>query len=74
MSWHFGVLYAKVEKIYLNEYDRVSVLKELNAKYKELFELGFFDFKGMKIPLTGNYKEHGTYKEILEILKEYKCK
>ena len=56
------------------KFGKDRVLKELNAKYKELFELGFFDFKGMKIPLTGNYKEHGTYKEILEILKEYKCK
>ena len=56
------------------KFGKDRVLKELNAKYKELFELGFFDFKGMKIPLTGNYKEHGTYKEILKIIKEYKCK
>ena len=56
------------------KFGKDRVLKELNDEYKELFEIGFFDFKGMKIPLTGNYKEHGTYKEILEILKEYKCK
>ncbi len=56
------------------KFGKDRVLKELNDKYKELFEIGFIDIKGMKIPLTGNYKEHGTYKEILEILKEYKCK
>ena len=56
------------------KFGKDRVLKELNDEYKELFEIGFFDFKGMKIPLTGNYKDYGTYKEILEILKEYKCK
>ena len=56
------------------KFGKDRVLKELNAKYKELFELGFFDFKGMKIPLTGNCEDYGTYKEILKIIKEYKCK
>ncbi|MGJ0333189.1 hypothetical protein NG752_04055 [Aliarcobacter cryaerophilus] len=56
------------------KFGKDRVLKELNDKYKELFEVGFFDFKGMKIPLNGDYKDYGTYKEILEILKEYKCK
>ena len=56
------------------KFGKDRVLKELNDKYKELFEVGFIDIKGMKIPLTGNYKEHGTFKEILKIIKEYKCK
>ena len=56
------------------KFGKDRVLKELNDEYKELFEIGFFDFKGMKIPLTGNYEDYGTYKEILKIIKEYKCK
>ena len=56
------------------KFGKDRVLKELNDKYKELFEIGFFDFKGMKIPLTGDYKDYGTFKEILKIIKEYKCK
>ena len=56
------------------KFGKDRVLKELNDKYKELFEVGFIDIKGMKIPLNGDYKDYGTYKEILEILKEYKCK
>ena len=49
-------------------------MNNINDEYKELFEIGFFDFKGMKIPLTGNCEDYGTYKEILKIIKEYKCK
>ena len=56
------------------KFGKDRVLKELNDEYKELFERGFFDFKGMKIPLSGNYEDYGTYKEILKIIKEYKCK
>jgi hypothetical protein len=64
-----------LKKIFLlPKNELINYLKELNNEYKELFEIGFFDFKGMKIPLTGNYEDYGTYKEILKIIKEYKCK
>ena len=56
------------------KFGKDRVLKELNDEYKELFERGFFDFKGMKIPLSGNYKDYGTYKEILEIVNSYDTK
>lgn len=54
-----------------SKFGKDRVIKELNYKYKELFEIGFFDVKGMKIPLTGDYKEHGTFKEILEMVNSY---
>ena len=41
---------------------------------QEVFILATLPDQSQKIPLTGNYKEHGTYKEILKIIKEYKCK
>ena len=53
------------------KFGKERVLQELNDKYRELFEIGFFDFKGLKIPLDGDYKEYGTFKEILEIINEY---
>lgn len=54
------------------KFGKDRVLQELNNKYKELFEIGFFDFKGWKIPLKGDYKEYGTFNEILEIVNEFR--
>ena len=53
------------------KFGKDRVLKELNDKYKELFEIGYFDIKGLKLPLYGDYKEHGTYKELIKILDNY---
>lgn len=55
------------------KFGKDRVLKELDGKFIELFDIGyFFDAKGMKIPLTGNYKDYGTFKELLEIINDYK--
>ncbi|MCT7517099.1 hypothetical protein [Aliarcobacter cryaerophilus] len=56
------------------KFGKDRVLKELNDKYKELFEIGFFDFKGMKIPLTGNYKDYELFKILLEVVNSYDTK
>ena len=54
------------------KFGKDRVLKELNDKYKELFEIGYFDFKGMKIPLEGDYKDYELFKILLEIVNSYK--
>lgn len=36
-----------------SKFGKDRVVKELNYKYKQLFEIGFIDIKGMIIPLTG---------------------
>ena len=56
------------------KFGKDRVLKELNDEYKELFEIGFFDFKGMKIPLTGDYKDYELFKILLEIVNSYDTK
>lgn len=53
------------------KFGKDRVLEELDNKYKELFEVGFIDLKGLKLPLDGDYKEHGTYKELIEIIDNY---
>ncbi|MCT7625037.1 nucleotidyltransferase family protein [Aliarcobacter butzleri] len=53
------------------KFGKDRVLKELNDKYKELFEKGFVNIKGLEIPLTGNYKDYELFKEILEIVNSY---
>ena len=53
------------------KFGKDRVLEELDNKYKELFEIGYFDIKGLKLPLYGDYKEHGTYKELIKILDNY---
>ena len=54
------------------KFGKDRVLQELNNKYKELFEVGFVNIKGLEIPLRGDYKEYGTFKEILEIVNEFR--
>ena len=54
------------------KFGKDRVLQELNNKYKELFEVGFVNIKGLEIPLKGDYKEYGTFKEILEIVNEFR--
>lgn len=54
-----------------SKFGKDRVLKELNYKFKVMFEFGFIDVKGLIIPLTGDYKEYGTFKEILEIVESY---
>ena len=54
------------------KFGKDRVLQELDREFIELFEIGYFDIKGMKIPLTGDYKDYGVYKEILEIVESYK--
>ena len=55
------------------KFGKERVLEELDNEYKELFEIGYFELKGgMRIPLTGDYKNYGVYKEILEIVESYK--
>ncbi len=61
----------KFSKFIYKNWKKKKKKKRLNDEYKELFEIGFFDFKGMKFPLTGNYEDYGTFKEILnEIVSE----
>ena len=52
------------------KFGKDRVLKELNDEYKELFEIGFFFFFCMKIPLTVNCDDCGSYIDFLNILKE----
>lgn len=54
------------------KFGKDRVIKELNYDFKSMFEFGFADIKGLIIPLTGDYKEYGTFKEILEIVESYK--
>lgn len=55
------------------KFGKDRVLKELDNKFIELFEIGYYELKGgMRIPLTGDYKNYGVYKEILEIVESYK--
>ena len=56
------------------KFGKDRVLKELNDEYKELFEIGFFDFKGMKIPLSGHYEDYELFKILLEIVNSYDTK
>ena len=51
------------------KFGKDRVLEELDNKYKELFEIGYFDIKGLKLPLYGDYKEHGTYKELIKMIE-----
>ena len=53
------------------KFGKDRVLQELHSKFIELFEIGYFDVKGMKIPLTGDYKDYGIFKELLEIVNKY---
>ena len=53
------------------KFGKDRVLEELNNKYKELFEIGFFDFKGWKIPLSGKYEDYELFKILLEIVNEF---
>ena len=53
------------------KFGKDRVLQELDNKFIELFEIGYFDIKGLKLPLDGDYKEHGTYKELIEIIDNY---
>lgn len=53
------------------KFGKDRVIKELNYDFKSMFEFGFADVKGLIIPLTGDYKEYGTFKEILEIIESY---
>jgi hypothetical protein len=55
------------------KFGKDRVLQELDGKFIELFDIGYFDVKGgMRIPLTGDYKDYGMYKELLEMINEYK--
>ena len=53
------------------KFGKDRVLQELDNKFIELFDIGYFDIKGLKLPLNGDYKEHGTYKELIEIIDNY---
>ena len=55
-----------------SKYGKDRVIKELNYKFRAIFEHGFIYTEDKKIPLTGDYKEHGVFKEILEIIENYK--
>ncbi len=54
-----------------SKFGKDRVIKELNYDFKSMFEFGFTDVKGLIISLTGDYKEYGTFKEILEIIESY---
>ena len=54
------------------KFGKDRVLQELDNKFIELFEIGYFELKGgMRIPLTGDYKEYEMYKELIEIIDNY---
>ncbi|BAF69859.1 hypothetical protein [Nitratiruptor sp. SB155-2] len=47
-----------------------TVQNELDSYYKELYKKGFYDFRGLKVPLKQrNYKKDPLYREI----KGYIC-
>lgn len=54
-----------------SKFGKDRVIKELNYKFRLLFELGFIDIKGLVIAVTGDYREYGVFKEILEIIESY---
>ena len=54
------------------KFGKDRVLQELDNKFIELFDIGYFEVKGgMRIPLTGDYKEYEMYKELIEIIDNY---
>lgn len=53
------------------KFGKDRVVEELDNKYKELFEVGFIDLKGQKLPLDGDYKDYGTHKELIQIIDNY---
>jgi hypothetical protein len=54
-----------------SKFGKDRVIKELNYKFRAMFELGFIDIKGLIIAVTGDYREYGVFKEILEIVNSY---
>lgn len=53
------------------KFGKDRVLEELHNKYRELFEIGFFDVKGWKIHLSGKYEDYELFKILLEIVNEF---
>lgn len=54
------------------KFGKDRVLQELDNKFIELFDIGYFEVKGgMRIPLSGDYKEYEMYKELIEIIDNY---
>jgi uncharacterized protein len=70
---YLGTMNEKDIHTLCEKFGKDRVLKELDSKFIELFDIGYFDVKGgMRIPLTGDYKDYGMYKELLEMINEYK--
>ena len=68
---YLGTMNKQDIHVLCEKFGKDRVINELNDKYRELFEIGFFDFKGWKIPLEGDYKEYELFKILLEIINEY---
>jgi len=53
-----------------NNFGRNRVKRELIQKYKEMYDQGFLNVKGMEIVLEGRYDRNPAFKEILGMIND----